>query len=106
MTWFVIQFNLFLFYLTSFLGIGADIVDTTGQNMMLFGELKTDDTWWEMTREQQLHFDQMREINEYLREEYHSMKDILWMFDDYNKLKNKFPIRYNYILNKVSYSYI
>ncbi|XP_025421917.1 endoplasmic reticulum-Golgi intermediate compartment protein 2 isoform X2 [Sipha flava] len=73
--------------------IGADIVDTTGQNMMLFGELKTDDTWWEMTKEQQLHFDQMRDINEYLREEYHSMKDILWMFDDYNRLKNKFPVR-------------
>lgn len=64
--------------------------------MMLFGELKSDDTWWEMTKEQQLHFDQMRDINEYLREEYHSMKDILWMFDDYNRLKNLFPIRYCY----------
>lgn len=61
--------------------------------MMLFGELKTDDTWWEMTNEQKRHFDQMRDINEYLREEYHSMKDILWMFDDYNRLKKKIPVR-------------
>jgi len=73
--------------------IGADIVDTTGQNMMLFGEMITDDTWWDMTEEQKVHFDQMRVINEYLREDYHSMKDILWMFDDYNKLKLQLPIR-------------
>lgn len=76
-----------------FLGIGADIVDTTGQNMMLFGELKTDDTWWQMTKEQQAHFDEMRDINAYLREEYHSMKDILWSFDSYNRLKKKIPDR-------------
>ncbi|XP_022170355.1 endoplasmic reticulum-Golgi intermediate compartment protein 2 [Myzus persicae] len=73
--------------------IGADIVDTTGQNMMLFGELKTDDTWWEMTKEQKQHFEKMREFNAYLREEYHSMKDILWMFDNYNTLKNKISVR-------------
>lgn len=62
---------------------------------MLFGELKTEDTWWEMTKEQQTHFDQMAEINEYLREEYHSLKDILWMFDTYNILKKKIPVRYS-----------
>lgn len=61
---------------------------------MLFGEMKTDDTWWEMTKEQQLHFDQMRDINEYLREEYHSMKDVLWMFDDYSRLQKEIPVRY------------
>lgn len=88
------QFQFFN-WLESFLGIGADIVDTTGQNMMLFGELKTEDTWWEMTKEQQIHFDQMGEINEYLREEYHSLKDILWMFDTYNILKTKIPARYS-----------
>jgi len=86
---FLIQFNFF------FLGIGADIVDTTGQNMMLFGEIKTDDTWWEMTKEQQLHFDQLRDINEYLREEYHSTKDVLWMFDDYSRLQKQTPVRYS-----------
>lgn len=62
---------------------------------MLFGELKTEDTWWEMTKEQQKHFDQMGDINEYLREEYHSLKDILWMFDTYNILKKKIPTRYS-----------
>lgn len=62
--------------------------------MMLFGEMITDDTWWDMTEEQKQHFDQMRVINEYLREDYHSMRDILWMFDDYNKLKLQVPARY------------
>lgn len=60
---------------------------------MLFGELKTDDTWWEMSVEQQEHFDKLHGINEYLREDYHSMKDILWIFNDYNRLRNKTPIR-------------
>jgi len=61
--------------------------------MMLFGEMVTDDTWWDMTDEQRTHFDQMRVINEYLRRDYHSMKDVLWLFDNYNKLISNVPVR-------------
>jgi len=46
-----------------------------------------------MKKEQQQHFKKMLEFYAYLREEYHSMKDILYMFDDYNILKNKISIR-------------
>ncbi|XP_050426429.1 endoplasmic reticulum-Golgi intermediate compartment protein 2 isoform X2 [Adelges cooleyi] len=63
--------------------IGADIVDTTGQNMMLFGEIEADDTWWTMSEEQQKNFDAMRLTNTYLREEYHSLNDIIWKKKDY-----------------------
>lgn len=45
--------------------------------MMLFGELKTDDTWWEMTEQQQNLFNDMRNANEYLRKDFHSIKDLL-----------------------------
>jgi len=62
--------------------------------MMLFGEMITDDTWWDMTEEQKQYFDQMRVINEYLRDDYRSMRDVLWIFDDYNKLKLQVPARY------------
>ncbi|VVC43951.1 Hypothetical protein CINCED_3A015851 [Cinara cedri] len=75
--------------------IGADIVDTTGQNMMLFGELKTDDTWWEMTEKQQNFFNEMRNVNEYLRGDFHSMKDLLMLkgFRTYINTIPIFPVR-------------
>ncbi|XP_050529971.1 endoplasmic reticulum-Golgi intermediate compartment protein 2 isoform X2 [Daktulosphaira vitifoliae] len=70
--------------------VGADIVDSTGQNMMLFGEIETEDAWWEMSEEEQLEFDEMRLTNSYLREEYHSLNNILWRDDNiynYGSLK-------------------
>lgn len=50
---------------------------------MLFGEIEADDTWWTMSEEQQKNFDAMRLTNTYLREEYHSLNDIIWKKKDY-----------------------
>lgn len=61
--------------------------------MMLFGDLKTDDTWWEMTEEQQQYFDEMRKVNEYLRGDFHSMKDLLTL-KGFRRYKQIVPVRY------------
>lgn len=58
--------------------IGADILDSTNQNVFAFGELKEEDTWFELSPEQKLHFDSVRHINSYLREEYHAVSELLW----------------------------
>ncbi|XP_075981825.1 endoplasmic reticulum-Golgi intermediate compartment protein 2 [Anticarsia gemmatalis] len=58
--------------------IGADILDSTSQSVFGFGELQEEDTWFELTQEQQDAFDAVKYINSYLREEYHSIKDLLW----------------------------
>ncbi|CAG9841113.1 unnamed protein product [Diabrotica balteata] len=58
--------------------IGADILDSTNQNTFKFGTLEEEDTWFELAPNQQIHFDNKKHFNSYLREEYHAVKDLLW----------------------------
>ena len=58
--------------------IGADILDKTGQNAFSFGRLREEPTWWELDTNQRIHFDEVQKMNQYLREEYHQLQDILW----------------------------
>lgn len=53
--------------------IGADILDSTTQNVFSFGVLEEDDTWWDLCPRQQEHFDYVQSMNGYLREEWHSL---------------------------------
>lgn len=56
-----------------FSGIGADILDSTNQNVFSFGILEEQDTWWELCPEQRAYFEYTQHLNAYLREEYHSL---------------------------------
>lgn len=56
--------------------IGADILDQT--NQFGFGELQEIDTWWELDESQQAYFDYMRNLNSYLREQYHSIAHLIF----------------------------
>ncbi|KRT84312.1 hypothetical protein AMK59_1746 [Oryctes borbonicus] len=58
--------------------VGADILDSTNQNAFKFGSLEEEDTWFELASNQRRQFESERHFNSYLREEYHSVKDILW----------------------------
>lgn len=58
--------------------IGADILDSTGQNVLQFGSLEQEDTWFDLSPQQRLHFDGMRHVNSYLREEFHAIQELLW----------------------------
>ncbi|PSN38657.1 hypothetical protein C0J52_21247 [Blattella germanica] len=58
--------------------IGADILDSTGQNVLQFGSLEQEDTWFELTPQQRLYFDGMRQVNSYLREQFHAIQELLW----------------------------
>lgn len=58
--------------------VGADILDSTNQNVFMFGTLEEEDTWFELSREQREYFDNMRYVNSYLREEFHAIQDLLW----------------------------
>lgn len=53
-------------------------MDSTGQNVLQFGSLEQEDTWFELSPEQRLHFDGMRQVNSYLREEFHAIQELLW----------------------------
>lgn len=58
--------------------VGADILDSTSQNVLQFGSLEQEDTWFDLGPEQRLHFDGVRYANSYLREEFHAIQDLLW----------------------------
>lgn len=58
--------------------VGADILDSTNQNLVGFGTLEEEDTWWELSPEQRAHFDSLKYMNSYLREEYHAVHELLW----------------------------
>lgn len=44
----------------------------------MFGILEEEDTWFELSKEQKMYFDNVRYVNSYLREEYHAIQDLLW----------------------------
>ncbi|CAL7946585.1 unnamed protein product [Xylocopa violacea] len=58
--------------------IGADVFDSTNQNMIGQDTLEQEDTWWELTKEQRSHFEALKHMNSYLREEYHAIHELLW----------------------------
>ncbi|CAK9831168.1 Endoplasmic reticulum-Golgi intermediate compartment protein 2 [Anthophora retusa] len=58
--------------------IGADVLDSTNQNMIRHESLEQEDTWWELTQEQRSHFEALKHMNSYLREEYHAIHELLW----------------------------
>lgn len=60
--------------------IGADILDSTNQNVFSFGILEEDDTWWDLCPMQRSFFTYLQHHNQYLREEYHSLtvKTMFW----------------------------
>ncbi|XP_043283408.1 endoplasmic reticulum-Golgi intermediate compartment protein 2 [Venturia canescens] len=58
--------------------LGADILDATNQNLRDFEPLTEEDTWWELSVHQRSHFDALKHMNSYLREEYHAIHELLW----------------------------
>lgn len=72
--------------------VGADILDKTGQNAFSFGRLREEPTWWELDSNQRIHFDEVQRLNQYLREEYHQLQDVLW-HSGYSKLYSDMPER-------------
>jgi len=72
--------------------IGADILDKTNQNAFTFGRLREEPTWWELDSAQRIHFDEVQRLNQYLREEYHQLQDVLWK-SGYSRLYADLPER-------------
>lgn len=54
--------------------VGTDVLDSTNQNTYKFGQLEEEDTWFELSDNQKLHFENKKHFNSYLREEYHAIK--------------------------------
>ncbi|XP_052212761.1 endoplasmic reticulum-Golgi intermediate compartment protein 2-like isoform X2 [Dreissena polymorpha] len=59
--------------------IGADVLDQTGQDTHSFGTLLMDPTHYTLTPAQQSFRDITRRINQYLKDEYHAIQELLWL---------------------------
>lgn len=57
---------------------GVDLMDETQQDVFSYGTLQREDTWWKMTDEEKSNFELVQHMNVFLREEYHSVADILF----------------------------
>jgi len=72
--------------------IGADILDKTNTNAYTFGRLREEPTWWELEEAQRIHFGEIQRLNQYLREEYHQLQDVLWR-SGFSRLYSDMPGR-------------
>ncbi len=73
-------------------GIGADVLDLTGQNANMFGRLQEEPTWFELTVPQQQYLDMVQHINDYIKNEYHAIHEFLWK-TGYTGMGNTMPKR-------------
>lgn len=72
--------------------VGADVLDMTGDQIMTFGELEMEETWFELDKYQREHFEGVQRVNSYLREQFHSVHDLLWR-SGYTNIFGNMPSR-------------
>ncbi|KAH8419745.1 hypothetical protein KR009_002003 [Drosophila setifemur] len=68
---------------------GVDLMDETQQDVFAYGTLQREGVWWEMNEQERLQFQAIQIQNHYLREEFHSVADVL--FKDI--MRDPHPIR-------------
>lgn len=94
------QTRFFLFWLA----IGADVLDVTGQDTHGFGELKYEETHFELSPNQRHYHETVQEISEFLRSEYHALQDVMWMSRGLiATYKSGMPKRYLSLILKLRY---
>ncbi|XP_017048136.1 endoplasmic reticulum-Golgi intermediate compartment protein 2 [Drosophila ficusphila] len=57
---------------------GVDLMDETQQDVFAYGTLQREGVWWEMSDQDRLQFQAIQIQNHYLREEFHSLADVLF----------------------------
>ncbi|EEB11211.1 Endoplasmic reticulum-golgi intermediate compartment protein, putative [Pediculus humanus corporis] len=58
--------------------VSADILDSTQQSVFNFGELHEENTWFDLEPSQKINFDQIKNVNALLRQDYHEVHEYLW----------------------------
>ncbi|XP_016975427.2 LOW QUALITY PROTEIN: endoplasmic reticulum-Golgi intermediate compartment protein 2-like [Drosophila rhopaloa] len=57
---------------------GVDLMDETQQDVFAYGTLQREGVWWEMSQHDRLQFHAIQIQNHYLREQFHSVADVLF----------------------------
>jgi len=59
--------------------IGADALDQTGQDTQTFGSLAMDNTHYALSPIQKSYSEITRSVNQYMKQEYHAIQELLWL---------------------------
>ncbi|KAJ8683002.1 hypothetical protein QAD02_018794 [Eretmocerus hayati] len=73
--------------------IGADVLDSTSKNLLTMDTLHEEDTWWELDQDQRTHFEALKHMNYYFREEYHAIHELLWKSNQLTFASSDMPQR-------------
>ena len=65
----------------------------TGQDVQAFGQLQQDDAYFDLTPAQQQYQNMIQEFNQYLREDYHAIQEVLWLTPGVASLAASMPDR-------------
>ena len=76
-----------------YLDIGADVLDSTGQSVVSFGQLQEEDTWFELSPKQKNHFIAAQRLNSMLREKTGGIQQLLWK-SGYERIFGDMPERF------------
>ena len=85
--------------------IGADVVDTANNNLNIIGQLHEEDTWWSLEPDQRAHFEALKHMNSYFREEYHAIHEILWKSNQITFASSEMPKRYINLISLIKLLY-
>uniref|UniRef100_W8C1V5 Endoplasmic reticulum-Golgi intermediate compartment protein 2 n=1 Tax=Ceratitis capitata TaxID=7213 RepID=W8C1V5_CERCA len=72
---------------------GVDLMDETQQDVFAYGTLQREGAWWVLPEEERLQYERMQHMNTFLREEYHSVADILFKDIIKSNEKHTKPLR-------------
>ena len=75
------------------LDIGADVLDSTGQSVVSFGQLTEEATWFELSPRQRNHFEAAQRLNSVLRDKPHGIQQLLWK-SGYQRIFGDMPQRF------------
>ncbi|GAB1609491.1 endoplasmic reticulum-Golgi intermediate compartment protein 2-like isoform X1 [Argonauta hians] len=71
--------------------VGADCLDITGQDVQAFGQLQQEDAYFDLSPQQQRYHNMLQEFNQYLREDYHAIQEVLWLTSGISSLASAMP---------------
>lgn len=73
--------------------IGADVLDQTGEDTQSFGTLKMDNTLFELSPRQKHYLQITKHVNQYMRNEYHAIQELMWLSGHKPGLRMGMPAR-------------
>lgn len=83
-----------MYLLNGIADIGADALDQTGQDTQTFGSLTMDNTHYALSERQQMYRQITQQVNQYMKNEYHAIQELMWLSNHNPSLKIGMPNRY------------